>query len=177
MNTITRNLFVNFISCNPFSAIARKVFGYGIPIFMMHRMRTAGDPLSLSATSDEHLRRCLDYLRKKHYRFISIRELATALSNRQPLPQKCAVFTMDDGFEDQARVAAPVFREFDCPVTIFLITGMLDQQLWPWDDQVAYLINTTKVASFDITIGENQFSFQLSSATENSARIPLATAS
>lgn len=159
-----KNNLVSILTSNMSSVLARRLFGYGIPIFMLHRMRDSQNPMQVnSATSDTHLRQCLRYLAKKHYKFLSLRELVFALANRQHLPEKCVAFTMDDGFEEQARIAAPVFQEFNCPVTFFLVTGMLDQQLWPWDDKIAYLINETTVASLEITIGDEHLQFTLDS--------------
>lgn len=131
---------------------------------MIHRMRASTDTVApTSAISDRHLRQCLEYLRKNRYTFISIRDLANSLAEGRPLPEKCAVFTMDDGFQDQARIAAPIFQEYDCPATIFLITGMLDNTLWPWDDKVAYLLNETQVSRIEVSIGESQLRFELDS--------------
>ncbi|MBI1425235.1 MAG: polysaccharide deacetylase family protein [Gammaproteobacteria bacterium] len=162
MQPKVKRLLVDFFSCSACSTLARKVFGHGIPIFMLHRMREHGDAIPPeAATSDTHLRRCLTYLVDNHYSFLSLRDLTHALAHQQRLPEKCVVFTMDDGFEDQARIAAPIFAEFNCPATLFLITGMLDQQLWPWDDKVAFAINQTTVASFNIAIGENSYQFTL----------------
>jgi len=73
---------------------------------------------------------------------------------------------MDDGFEDQARIGVPVFQEFGCPVTIFLITGMLDQQLWPWDDKVAYIINESREEMISVKIGDENYQLPITSKQE-----------
>ena len=122
MSPNVKELFVDLFSCRGCSTLPRKLFGFGIPIFMLHRMREHQDPTQPeSATSDSYLHQCLTYLANNHYTFLSLHKLALALANREKLPEKCAVFTMDDGFEDQARVAAPIFQKFNCPATIFLI--------------------------------------------------------
>jgi len=120
------------------SAIAGYFFGRGIPIFMLHRMQSdeISNPGGISA---EHLRQCLQYLKKNHYSFVSLESLVDALRKHAPLPSRSVVFTIDDGYQDQAEIALPVFKEFGCPVTFFVITGMLDQTLWPWDAQIYWL--------------------------------------
>jgi peptidoglycan/xylan/chitin deacetylase (PgdA/CDA1 family) len=66
------------------------------------------------------------------------------------------IFTVDDGYADFARVAAPVFAEFDCPVTLFVTTGFLDGQLWLWWDRVAYLFQETRVSSLVLRLHEGE---------------------
>ena len=105
---------------------------------MLHRITVEGQ--QYTGTTPDHLRRCLSYLKKTGYTFVSLEELILALKNQTALPDKPVVFTMDDGFYDQAEIGIPIFLEFECPVTMFLISGMLDGDLWPWDDQVVYLI-------------------------------------
>ena len=45
---------------------------------------------------------------------------------------------------DQADISAPIFLEYGCPLTFFVITGMLDQSLWPWDAQISWITETTR---------------------------------
>jgi peptidoglycan/xylan/chitin deacetylase (PgdA/CDA1 family) len=52
-------------------------------------------------------------------------------------------FTLDDGYADQAEVAAPIFAEFECPATIFVTTGFLDGALWFWWDQITYAFDAS----------------------------------
>ena len=162
-----QNTLISLFSRSACASIARMFFGSGIPIFMLHRMHDKNDmTLAESATSDTYLRQCLTYLADNHYSFLSLRELVHALIQKRSLPRKSVVFTMDDGFEDQPRIAAPVFREFDCPVTIFLITGMLDKKLWPWDDRVAHMMNETQQQSISIKIGDSSYHFSMNSKQE-----------
>ena len=92
------------------------------------------------------------YLVRNKYNFISLERLVLALRNEEALPPKPVVFTLDDGYVDQAEIAVPIFLEFDCPVTFFVITGMLDHTLWPWDAKVSWIIETTGKTSLDTTI-------------------------
>lgn len=164
MKVNLKKFLVKAINTQPFLSLGRYFFGYGIPIFMLHRMQDGSR--TKGATSTAHLRRCLQYLADNGCTFLSLYDLLLALTNNQTLPHKSVVFTMDDGFDDQARLAAPIFQEFNCPVTIFLITGMLDKQLWPWDDKVAYLIKASKSDSLEIAIGDEQYHLPVHSEQE-----------
>ena len=99
---------------------------------------------SSGAITPGHLRRCLSYLVENDYTFISLEQLVTALANSESLPPRAVVFTMDDGFIDQAEITAPIFIEFSCPLTFFVITGMLDQSLWPWDAQISWITENSR---------------------------------
>jgi len=118
---------------------------------MLHRMTHEGHSAAGRITAN-HLRRCLQYLVDNGHTFISLEHLILSLRNKQVLPPKAVAFTMDDGFADQAEIAAPIFLEFDCPLTIFVITGMLDQTMWPWDAQVSWITETTQKTSLDIDV-------------------------
>ena len=63
----------------------------------------------------------------------------SALSGDGPPLNRAVAFTIDDGYVEQATVAAPVFAEFDCPVTTFVTSGFLDRALWFWWDQIEYV--------------------------------------
>lgn len=133
-----KSLIIRTLTTPIIDAIGHRLVSTSIPIFMLHRFKCEQNPDS--GTDPAHLRTCLAYLAKNKYNFLSLKELALALRDQTPLPRKSVAFTIDDGFADQLEVGARIFLEYDCPVTVFLITGMIDGELWPWDDQVSYAI-------------------------------------
>ncbi len=142
MKTLLKKLFIPPFSGRLVSSVATRIFGRGIPVFLLHRISAeATQPNELSSG---HLRRCLQYLVDNDYTFISLENMIRAISDNSPLPDKAVVFTMDDGFLDQAEIAVPLFLEFNCPLTFFIISDLVDQQLWPWDSQVSWIINNTR---------------------------------
>ncbi len=151
MNNIFKSLCVPLLASRPIAAFATRLLGHGIPVFMLHRMQTDAHP-NRGGITPEHLRRTLQYLVDNGYVFISLEQLVKALINGQPLPRRSAVFTLDDGYIDQAEVAAPIFLEYACPVTFFVITGMLDQAAWPWDAQVSWIVESTEHAHLETVI-------------------------
>jgi protein-tyrosine-phosphatase/peptidoglycan/xylan/chitin deacetylase (PgdA/CDA1 family) len=96
-------------------------------------------------------------------------EVYKRLRGEEPVLRKAVAFTMDDGFIDQATVAAPIFMEFDCPVTIFLITGFIDRKLWPWDDRVSYIFLTTRQQRLSLFVSERRVDYTLSSTKQRMA--------
>ena len=163
MKHIAKKLLIPILASRPVAAIANRFIGCGIPIFMLHRMDCDEHSIA-GGTRPDHLRDCLQYLADHDYSLISLEQLLTALRNNEPLPPKAAAFTMDDGFADQAKCAAPIFEEFNCPLTFFVITGMLDQVLWPWDAQVAWITEASERTSLETTVAGNAFTLPLGDA-------------
>jgi peptidoglycan/xylan/chitin deacetylase (PgdA/CDA1 family) len=97
-----------------------------VRILMYHRF---AEPSAL-ASQCEHIRR--------HYRPVSLSQVAGWLKNGDPLPENALAVTVDDGYRDFAAVAYPVFREYGIPVTVFVVTDFLDGKLWLWVDHVRY---------------------------------------
>jgi peptidoglycan/xylan/chitin deacetylase (PgdA/CDA1 family) len=103
------------------------------PIFMLHRFREAEG--ATEGHDPDLLRANLSWLRKNKCSLLSLSELVDRLDEGAPL-NRAVAFTVDDGYADFARVAAPIFAEFDCPVTVFLTTGFLDGNHWMWWDRL-----------------------------------------
>ena len=168
-----RHLFKQFLvpvlASTPVSAAAKRLFGCGVPVFMLHRFIPNGS--SAKGHTPAYLRQCLQFLKDHGHNFVSISDIIKALDGGARLPDKPVAFTMDDGFIDQATLAAPVFIDFECPVTIFLISGMLDGNLWPWDDKVAFLVSNTDEKAFEISIGGEPQFFRLENDLGKSAAI------
>lgn len=159
MKTFIKKFLFPPLSGSTVSALAASVFGCGLPVFMIHRIKVPGQ--TNSGICPDHLRRCLSYLAENGYTFVSLEEVVLSLRNQTPLPEKAVVFTMDDGFLEQATVAAPIFLEYNCPLTIFVVTGMLDQVLWPWDAQVSWLINNTEKNNITVDFEDELLSLTL----------------
>lgn len=145
-----KNALVPLLASRPISAVAIRLLGQSIPIFMLHRI--IPDDSSTQGHTPAYIRRCLQYLKDNGHSFVSLETIIYALQCDIALPDKPVAFTIDDGFYDQASLAAPVFLEFDCPVTIFLVTGFMDNKLWPWFAQVEFLIHRSKADAIELNI-------------------------
>ena len=114
-------------------------------IFMLHRFRAP--EIGVDGHDPDTLRRSLGALRRQRFEILPLTTLLADLVTGQHHKTPPIAFTIDDGYLDQASVAAPIFAEFDCPVTTFVTTGFLDQKLWFWWDRIEYVFENTALHS------------------------------
>src|SRR5437660_6426276 len=119
-------------------APALRTLGRGlVSIFTFHRF--AGPQLGVVGHDPAALRDHLAYLRRHRYRLLSLTDVLKRLDEGDSGSRTPAVaFTVDDGYDGFAHIAAPIFAAYDCPVTLFVTTGFLDGHLWLWWARVTY---------------------------------------
>jgi peptidoglycan/xylan/chitin deacetylase (PgdA/CDA1 family) len=104
-----------------------------------------------SATPEEFARE-LHYFRR-HLDVISMRELRGGLADPACLPERPAVITFDDGYQDNAEIALPILREVGLPACFFLATRIVDTRQVPWWDQVACCLKHSRVRQVSSPFG------------------------
>ncbi len=92
----------------------------------------------------------------------------TNLEHGEPPRPKTVAFTLDDGYADFARVGCGVFAEFDCPVTVFVVTGFLDGHNWMWWDKIELAITETRHTSVNVRLGAERLAYTWRDAPERS---------
>jgi len=124
-------------------------------IFMMHRFadRERGSP----GHDSDILRSDLAYLRRERYDLVPLGELFSRLRDRDSRLGKTVAFTVDDGYADFATVGAPIFSEYDCPVTVFIVTGVVDTGTWYWWDKLSEAIAHTDKPAFEVEVANDRF--------------------
>lgn len=134
-----------------FDPVLRPLRHGAATILTLHRFaRDASDP---SVTSIDALGAQLAYLRKQGYSLLPLSSLVHELTEGRVPPPNAVVFTVDDGYADFRDLAAPVFAEFDCPVTVFVTTGPIDRTMWFWWDRVEYAFDHARDRQLEIVIG------------------------
>lgn len=121
-------------------------------ILMLHRF--ADPDLGTPGHLPDVLRHQLAFLRRHRFDLVPLADLIARLDGGEPPLRKAVTFTVDDGYADFARVGAGVFAEFDCPVTVFAVTGFLDGLCWLWWDQLEHMLTLTRRAEVDVTVGD-----------------------
>ncbi len=86
----------------------------------------------------------LEYLERR-YKVVSLDEYMRARAEGRSLPPYSVVITFDDGCRNLLTVAAPLLREFSMPVTAFIATDMIREDVdesshgWTPEDDEDYL--------------------------------------
>ncbi len=75
---------------------------------------------------------------------MSVTEVLESVGNDVPRRRPRAAFTVDDGYSDFAEIAAPIFNDFGCPVTVFLTTESVSSGGWMWWDRIEYALFRSK---------------------------------
>jgi peptidoglycan/xylan/chitin deacetylase (PgdA/CDA1 family) len=162
-----KNFILDALSSERFLGVtAPLLHAHGI-IFFGHRFADVerGSP----GHDPEVLRADLELLRRNKFNIAPLMEVVHRLEEGVPLLPRTVVFTIDDGYADFTRVAAPIFAAFDCPVTVFVTTGFLDRDIWMWWDQIAFLLLHSERRSVDLRTDAVTIREQWATAQEREA--------
>jgi peptidoglycan/xylan/chitin deacetylase (PgdA/CDA1 family) len=163
--SLFNHLLLRFAGAD-FLAPALRPLGRGLlAIFSLHRFT---DPeYGVVGHDAATLRDHLAYLRRHRYRLLSMADVLKVVEEGDTGSKEPAVaFTVDDGYDDFARIGAPVFSHFDCPVTLFVPTGFLDGQLWLWWDRLKHLFRETRRCAVTLALGSENRPYRWSTPHE-----------
>lgn len=111
-------------------------------VLMYHRVLPAGaDTFSADSISvrPETFARQMTFLRR-HFRVLSIDELAEHLNSGRDLPPRSCVVTFDDGWRDNFEHALPVLRDQQVPAVVFVATNYIGGDDCFWQERLARLM-------------------------------------
>ena len=105
-----------------------------VTIFIYHRFGESRYPTTNVGVDRFHEQ--MSYLKDHDYQVIPLSALVNALKSGQPLPEKAAVITIDDGYLSVYNEAWPVLKSFGYPFTLFLNVEAVNrkyQDFISWD--------------------------------------------
>lgn len=97
-----------------------------VPVLMYHAFYDASNPpekLDGNYVEKETFRSQLQYLKENSFTTLRMQDLEKFLDGKTQLPRKSVAITMDDGYESEALIAAPLLHEYGFYGTAFLITS------------------------------------------------------
>lgn len=109
------------------NAVSRDYWGWltaGVPVLLYHAFAPSG-PSSRYVVNSRAFRSQLRLLRLLRFRVISFQELAETLHRHELPPAHATVITIDDGYEDNLTVAAPILRRHGATATVYLVSQRL----------------------------------------------------
>lgn len=163
VNSALRSMFVTVGRSPVFWPLLRS----RATILMLHRFRAPD--IGVEGHDPRILRDVLETLRRERYELLSLDTVINDLAEGRTRARPSVAFTIDDGYLDHASVAAPLFAEFDCPVTTFVTTGFLDRRLWLWWDRVEYVFENTTKQEICVTIADGSVRYDLRTKVERHA--------
>jgi len=128
--------------------------GRGV-IFTLHHVLpkqapTRFDPNAILSITPEFLETAILTSRERGMTPAHLHELPSLLADPAD-KRKFVAFTLDDGYRDNAEFAAPVFRKYGVPYTIFITAGFVERSRSIWWETAAAL--TRKASSFRFDFG------------------------
>ncbi len=130
-------------------------------IFAFHRAVPPHDHLRLPSVAGlevtpDWLEKSIEFIRSKGYDIVSLDSMVAILRG-EAAPRRFAVFTFDDGYEDNYSVAYPVFRKLQAPFTVYVSTSFPERRFVPWWFLLEDLILSK--TRLDVTVNGHAFSF------------------
>lgn len=127
-------------------------------IFTLHHVRPrperAFQPNDILDVTPEFLDEAIGVLKRAGYRFIPLEELGLALRDKNERP--FAIFTLDDGYRDNAIHAAPVFARHGVPYTIFVTKSFIEADGPMWWEVAEALLNKAERITIDLGEGRQE---------------------
>jgi peptidoglycan/xylan/chitin deacetylase (PgdA/CDA1 family) len=119
-------------------ALERRLFP-GAPIILIyHRVAEIHDDWGI-VTSPRLFAEQIEAVRSVR-QVVSLSDLLDASRGLRRDGRRIAAITFDDGYEDVFTVARPILDRLDCPSTVFVTTGLVDQPREFWWDELACIV-------------------------------------
>jgi peptidoglycan/xylan/chitin deacetylase (PgdA/CDA1 family) len=166
LKRLLRRAFIDLMSAGATQAVLNGRMKNDAVIFMMHRFSSGRyqseghDPVFV----EESIR----YLKHLGRNIVSLDELFRSIRGELAPIENAVVFTIDDGFRDQAEIGAPIFIGQKVPVTIFLINDFVSQVYWLAESRLAYVIDRTSKNSVTFDHDGHAFTLDLGDGEDRS---------
>jgi peptidoglycan/xylan/chitin deacetylase (PgdA/CDA1 family) len=121
-----------------------------VPVVMYHRFSASEE---YGKTSRQTLEAHLRYL-TRYYKLISLSEVVARIRDAVKLPARTAVITVDDGYRDFYDIAFPLFKQFEVPATLYVVTDFVDGKCWIWTDIARFITARSEKNEMGLTIGD-----------------------
>ena len=127
-------------------------------IFTLHHVRPAGSqkkfaPNAILSITPEFLEVTIKQVLQAGMIPVHVHELPELLRNNSE-NKRYVCFTLDDGYRNNADYAAPIFRRYHIPYTIYITSGFAERSHILWWEVVEQLLRQQKCLNFDFGAGE-----------------------
>lgn len=149
--------------------LGRSLSGRGV-IFTLHHVRPhvaqTAEPNRHLEVTPEFLDEAISAILDEGYLPIALSQLPDWLKNGDPR-RPVAIFTLDDGYRDNATFAAPIFQRHEVPFTVFVARGLTERTHTVWWETLARLVNATDELAYDF--GNGMEFLEIATASQKAA--------
>ncbi len=93
----------------------------------------------------------------RHFRPVTVQQVAAAAAGGEPLPPRSVLVTFDDGFADNYQHAFPILRSIGMPACVFVSTDLVGTNRKFWFEIIAHLIlRVPEGSSFELADGRTK---------------------
>lgn len=129
-------------------------------IFTLHHVRPQTKPLQFApnailSITPEFLEEVIKQVLQSGLIPVHVHELPQLLRNN-PENKRYVCFTLDDGYRNNAEYAAPVFRRYNIPYTIYITAGFAERRHILWWEVIEQVLRQENHLSFDFGAGVEQ---------------------
>ena len=127
-----KSLFLFLVIFFPFTLSA--LSEPGVSVFMYHRFGENKYP-STNVTEKQFLSH-INYVLQNKIKILSLEEVIETLDRNEKFNEKAIAFSVDDAYSSFYKIAWPLFKEKNIPVTLFISTDIIDKKTkgymtWP----------------------------------------------
>jgi len=125
-----------------------------LTVAMYHRVIAPSDPRWETCDpdytmSDELFAKTLRFF-KRHYRIVSLEDVAAARRGERALPPCALLVTFDDGWSDNADYALPVLEREGVPAVIFTVADAIGRDAAFWQEQLIAAWRAQRLGEADV---------------------------
>lgn len=133
-------------------------------IFTLHHVRPAVpsqkfSPNAILTVTPEFLEQAIQQALQAGMIPVHVHDLPELLRNN-PENKRYVCFTLDDGYRNNAEHAAPVFRRYNIPYTIYITSGFAERKNILWWEVIERLLREQTTLRFDFGNGAETVTLQ-----------------
>lgn len=135
-----KSRIAGFVASLGGAEIAHALVGRGGRAFILFYHRVIDEPNLLQlAVEPGRFEGQMRVLRRRA-RVVPLADLARRLEDPEPLEENLAAITFDDGYRDNAEIAAPILERLGLPATFFVATDFIDGNAVPFWDRLEHAL-------------------------------------
>ena len=129
------NHYLNEMQTNTETSASSEV---SLPIIMYHSILKSNKSHNKYIVSPELLEKDLQYIKKKGYTPVFMKEVIAFAEGKGQLPKRPIVITFDDGYFNNYYYAFPLLRKYNMKAVISIVGNLTDQYTSNGDENVNY---------------------------------------